>query len=166
MGHTPSSLQSKSLEQCRLGRLLSGSPSDRQVMAGSVQRQAQVHRRKPAVQADRGLSRLLRSKCNHDRQLMAGLRPPKDDAQRPERSECCLSSARSGVSGRTTAYRCTVQINVSFRARPPTAGLADQLTFAGSEALGSCCMHPSYAWKPASRWCLTASTSASSRTST
>ena len=60
----------------------------------------------------------------------------------------------------------TVQINVSFRARPPTAGLADQLTFAGSEALGSCCMHPSYAWKPASRWCLTASTSASSRTST
>ena len=33
----------------------------------------------------------------------------------------------------------------------PTAGLADQLTFSGSEAPGSCGVHPPYAWKPASR---------------
>ena len=46
---------------------------DRQVMAGSVQRQAQVRRRKPAVQVALGRSRLLKSKCNHDRRLMAGL---------------------------------------------------------------------------------------------
>lgn len=44
---------------------------DRQVMAGSVQRQAQVRRRKPAVQVALGRSRLLKSKCNHDRRLMA-----------------------------------------------------------------------------------------------
>ena len=95
-------------------------------MARYVQRDAQVRRRKSAVQANRSRSRLLKAKCNHDRQQLAGLRPPKGDAQRPERSECCLSSARSGVNERTTAYRCAVQINVSFRARPPTAGLAER----------------------------------------
>ena len=59
---------------------------------------------------------------------MAGLRPPEGHAQCPERAECCLSSVRNGVSGRTTAYRCEIQFNFSLRARPPTAGLAEALT--------------------------------------
>lgn len=45
------------------------------------------------------------------------------------------------------------------------AALADQLPPPRSEASGACCVHPPYAWKSAARWCLTASTNASSRTS-
>ena len=41
------------------------------LVAGYVQRDAQVRRRKPAAQADRSRSRLLKSKCNHDRQQVA-----------------------------------------------------------------------------------------------
>lgn len=45
------------------------------VMAGPVQREAYARRRKPAVQAGLDPSRLLKSKCNHDRQLMADSTP-------------------------------------------------------------------------------------------
>ena len=47
---------------------------DRRQLAGSFQREAQIRRRKPAVQADRGRSRPLRPKCNHDRLQVAGCR--------------------------------------------------------------------------------------------
>lgn len=48
-------------------------------MAGSGQRGTQVRRRKPATQADWGQSRFLKSKCNHGRRLVAGLRLPAPD---------------------------------------------------------------------------------------
>ena len=40
----------------------------------STECRVRVRRRKPAVQANRGRSRFLKSKCNHDRRLMAGSR--------------------------------------------------------------------------------------------
>jgi len=46
--------------------------SDGQFLADLRQGGSQVARREPATQADRGRLRLLKSKCNHDRRLMAG----------------------------------------------------------------------------------------------
>ena len=57
--------------------------------------------------------------------LLAGQRPPQVAGQRLKRSESCPSSARSGVARRMAAYRCAVQLNVRFRVKPPSAGLAD-----------------------------------------
>lgn len=60
--------------------------------------------------------------------LLAGQRPPQVAGQRLKRSESCPSSARSGVARRMAAYRCAVQLNVRFRVKPPSAGLADKFS--------------------------------------
>ena len=55
-------------------------------VAGSVQSEIQVGRRKPVVLGDWGRSRLLRSKCNHDRRQMAGCASSRTAASRQRNS--------------------------------------------------------------------------------
>ena len=90
----------------------------------STECRVRVRRRKPAVQANRGRSRFLKSKCNHDRRLMAGCVGSRTAASEQRNLDCRCKPELSGSWTSTGSLEeLQLQLHSSNRRAAPTLTL-------------------------------------------
>ena len=118
----PFGFRKSGIREDRVGMILIGT---RTPGAGRPsQREAQVRRQKPAVGVDWWRSRVLRSKCNHDRRLLAGCVGSRTAASEQRNLDCRCKPELSGSWTSTGSLEeLQLQLHSSNRRAAPTLTL-------------------------------------------